>query len=335
MRAGGVRAWAHLRQVPRGHACEVVGALRGRRAGDGAARAGVFALWSERSQRAKLRDCEGRVNAAVSPHISAARWAEILEGSSRAVGCWDSLEAMRTCPGGVFDACIADPPYSSGGTTATARKHSTVKKYVSSDLRERREGFEGDARDQRSWQQWSERWMGEALRVVRKGGSLLVFTDWRQLSACVDAVQVAGWTLRGVIPWDKGEGGARPVEGGLRSGQCEFIVWGSHSDRKGANGVYLPGCFRLPVERGGERLHICQKPVRLCALLSQVAPRGGRVLDPFCGSGAVLEGAVREGRWALGLERLPKLVATSNGRLARLLSGGPLVSRDEAQGVLL
>ncbi len=273
------------------------------------------------------------MNAPVAPHLTPARWAELLEAPACAVQCWDALEALRACPTSVFDAVIADPPYSSGGTTATARKRPTVRKYVQSELRARREDFEGDARDQRSWQQWSERWMGEALRVVRKGGSMLVFTDWRQLSACVDAVQVAGWTLRGVIPWDKGEGGARPVEGGFRTGQCEFIVWATHGGRGGAAGVFLPGCFRVAVERGDEKLHICQKPVRLCELIAQVAPPGGRILDPFCGSGSVLVGATREGRRAIGLERLASNVATSNARLAKLGDPGALASRG-AQGVL-
>src|SRR4051812_21685567 len=93
----------------------------------------------------------------------------------------DALLTLRELPEASVDAVIADPPYSSGGTTSTARTNQTAReKYVSSNARHTLADFEGDQRDQRSWTYWSTLWLTEALRLTRPRGVCLVFTDWRQ-----------------------------------------------------------------------------------------------------------------------------------------------------------
>ena len=69
---------------------------------------------------------------------------------------------------------------------------------------------------------WSVRWMEQALRLTRPGGWLMVFTDWRQLPLTSDALQIAGWTWRGIIPWDKTES-CRP-QMGLYRNQAEYVL---------------------------------------------------------------------------------------------------------------
>ena len=52
------------------------------------------------------------------------------------------------------------------------------------------------------------------------------------------------------------------------------------------------------------RLHTCQKPVKILARLIRVSCRpGGTVLDCFMGSGSTGEAAILEGAGFIGIER--------------------------------
>ncbi|MFO6425603.1 hypothetical protein ACLBOM_00690 [Escherichia coli] len=54
--------------------------------------------------------------------------------------------------------------------------------------------FSGDNRDQRSWAYWIP-WMSGAARLVRPGGYVMVFSDWRQLPTMTDVFQAGGGRL--------------------------------------------------------------------------------------------------------------------------------------------
>jgi site-specific DNA-methyltransferase (adenine-specific) len=216
----------------------------------------------------------------------------------------DALSVLATVPAGAADAVITDPPYNSGGRTATERRTQTARgKYVSGgvgpatrDLAD----FEGDNRDQRSYGYWLTLVLAESYRVAGPGAPLLVFTDWRQLPTTSDALQAAGWTWRGIVVWHKPI--ARPRRGGF-SQSTEYLLWATHgavlADR---NPVCLPGLVSGSQPRGADRVHITQKPVDVMRQLVQVCPPAGTVLDPFTGSGATGQAALAEGRGFIGIE---------------------------------
>ena len=60
------------------------------------------------------------------------------------------------------------------------------------------------------------------FRLTRHSGWFMCFTDWRQLPTTRDALQVAGWTGRALVTWDKTEA-CRPHQGMFRN-QSEFIL---------------------------------------------------------------------------------------------------------------
>lgn len=170
----------------------------------------------------------------------------------------DALLTLRNLSAASVDAVIADPPYSSGGTTSADRTGQTARgKYVSSNATHTLADFEGDQRDQRSFAFWSTLWLTECLRLTKPRGVCLVFTDWRQLPVTSDALQAAGWVWRGLVVWHKP--GARPHKGRFANG-AEYLVWGS----KGHLGAQpeapcLPGVYSVASPRGDERVHITQK----------------------------------------------------------------------------
>lgn len=265
--------------------------------------------------RARVQRRRARLPVRATARSSFVPWAELrAAGASAIVRCWNSLDALGDCPDEHFDLILAD---SSGGQHRSDRIKPPSKKYVGSQVKVAREDFAGDGRDQVAWAAWSASWLTEALRVTRDGGSLLTFIDWRQLGVAMEAVQRGDWILRAVVPWDKGEGCARPIVGGFRSGQCEYVLWATRGAHRRRGTKALPGCLRFPVLQR-EKFHITGKPVDLMRTLVQVAPAGGWILDPFAGSGTTLVAAEHEGRRALGLERVSGYVAKGRERLQAL-----------------
>ncbi|WVK04633.1 site-specific DNA-methyltransferase [Xanthomonas campestris pv. olitorii] len=225
----------------------------------------------------------------------------------------DALIILPTLEGNSFDALITDPPYASGGLTAAARARPPSTKYC-------RDGghadFVGDERDQRSHLKWMHLWLSECARVLKDGAPVLLFTDWRQLPLTTDALQIAGFTWRGITVWDKTEG-VRPQLGRFRN-QAEYIVWGSKGnmplDRRAP---VLPGVIREPV-RKADKHHLTGKPTELMRQLVRICESGGRVLDPFAGSGTTLVAAELEGYCWTGVEKTEHYATVASGRISEI-----------------
>lgn len=215
----------------------------------------------------------------------------------------------------LVDAVICDPPYNSGGrTNAERRAQGARDKYVNGNAMHDLPDWDGDTRDQRGYTHWLGLVLAETYRLTRPGGSLLVFTDWAQLPATSDALQAAGWTWRGIIPWRKPI--SRPVRNGFRR-ECEYVLWGSRGDPlRHAPTIYLPGWLEGSQPRGQARVHITQKPVSIMRKLVRIAPEGGTVLDPFAGSGTTGVAALAEGRHFIGIEQSAANVTIAEERLA-------------------
>ncbi|MCZ7414297.1 DNA-methyltransferase [Streptomyces sp. WMMC897] len=226
----------------------------------------------------------------------------------------DALTTLHTLPTGHVDATITDPPYNSGGMTATQRTSDTARgKYVSGDAQHGLPDFDGDSRDQRGYLAWMTLVLGQCYRITRRAGPLLVFTDWRQLPVTSDALQAAGWTWRGIVPWNKPI--SRPAKGGFKR-SCEYVLWATKGPVDAArNPVYLPGLYTASQPRGRNRLHITQKPDELMDELVRVCVPEGTILDPFAGSGSTGAAALRTGRSFVGIELSERYADTARDRL--------------------
>lgn len=209
----------------------------------------------------------------------------------------DSLLIIPTLCTGEFDLVVADPPYSSGGLHQGSRNAPSGKKYTSTEY----EDFHGDNMDALAWYQWSYTWLSQSYRVLKSGGYMLIFTDWRQLSNASAALQAAGFIWRGIFVWDKGGAARLPHTGYLRH-QSEFVLWGTKGSCAKAEHVRssYDGVFRCPVPSHKE--HPTEKPKELYEHLLQLARPGAKVLDPFLGVGASGEAALSLGQNFTGIE---------------------------------
>jgi site-specific DNA-methyltransferase (adenine-specific) len=214
----------------------------------------------------------------------------------------DSLEIIPTLKH--VDAVITDPPYCSGGRTSGERTKSTSQKYQSTGLKNYFADFAGDNKDQRSWMIWTSLWLGKAMEKLSEGGMVCLFSDWRQLPACTDALQMAGLVWRGIVVWDKVN--ARPMPNRFRS-QAEYIAWGTNGQREfeTEGAVYHDGVFSIKAPSSAERQHSTQKPVELMDHLVEIALPGEIILDPFMGSGTTGVSALQLRRKFIGCELVP------------------------------
>ena len=238
-------------------------------------------------------------------------------GKAWSITCGESLSVMRSMPSGCVDGVITDPPYSSGGQYRGDRVSGTETKYRGGRTDADHDEFAGDGRDQKAYMLWTSIWVSEAMRVCRPGSPFAAFTDWRQISATIDAVQAGGAIFRGVFVWDK-TAGCRPQFGRPRN-QCEFAVWGSFGPMP-MEGPTLLGCI---TESVGEKLHRTGKPVKVMRELVRMVPVGGIVLDPFCGSGSTGVAAITEGRRFLGVEMVEPIYQTAVARLSGTIRNTP------------
>lgn len=224
----------------------------------------------------------------------------------------DALAVLRELPDASVDAVATDPPYSSGGTSTTARKADPADKYQLGGTKKTYPTMLGDNKDQRSFLAWAALWLAECWRIARPGSPLLVFSDWRQLPVVTDAVQAAGWTWRGVVVWEKPS--ARPAKGQFRA-QAEYLVFASKGRFERSTDRCLPGVFRHSVDPR-LKVHLTSKPVPLMCELLEVARPGGTVLDPFMGGGTTGLACIETGRRFIGVELSPDYYTIAGERMA-------------------
>ena len=235
----------------------------------------------------------------------------------------DSLAVLRELPAASVDAVVTDPPYSSGGMVRADRVTDVHTKYVKSTSVSGMalDPFTGDSRDQRGYGYWCSLWLGECLRVVRPGGIIAVFTDWRQLPTTTDFLQAAGVIWRGILPWHKPNG---RMTQGRPANNCEYVVWGTNGARalEGPGYETLPGFLQANSVR--DRTHIAQKPIEVLRAVVRVAPRGGVVLDPFAGTGTTGVAAIIEGRGFVGVEITEHYAGQAEANLRKALMQQPV-----------
>lgn len=223
----------------------------------------------------------------------------------------DCLELLKDIPDGSVDMVLTDPPYSSGGMYRSDRASGSSKKYQSTDTKDIKHDFAGDNRDQRSFTLWETFWVSAAKRKMRPGGIAVIFTDWRQLAATIDAVQCGGLVYRGVVPWIKTA--ARPQKGRFTQ-NAEYCVWASNGHIPNEGGNYK-GYFVGNPPATSKRVHATEKPIELLEHLMSISPDGGTVMDMFMGSGSTGVACINTGRKFIGMELDPGYFEAAKRRI--------------------
>lgn len=215
--------------------------------------------------------------------------------------------------GARFDALITDPPYSSGGAGQAIRA-STRSKYGVTGTKRTYPEFTGDSRDQISLTLWLGEVFSFCHDMLSDGSPVMIFSDWRQLAAMQSAIQYAGFTLRGVLAWDKTRG-VRP-NNGFFSQQAEFVLVGCKGvkPRTWGQGACHDGVYSCAPLKGG-KYHQTGKPVNVMRWLVDATDDGAHVFDPFMGSGSTGVACRQAGRKFTGIEYVPEHLDIAHERI--------------------
>lgn len=185
----------------------------------------------------------------------------------------DALEIVPELP--PVGLCLTDPPY--GVTYVSNSGGRRGKEPISND------GTRISLR------------LYRALIPMIRADHFLWFTRW---DAWPDVWEILGqWQpIRGLLVWDKGT----PGMGDLKHWGPSYELIAS-AGRGKTTGKRDQSVLRFPGVSHSARLHPTEKPLGLLMyLLEKLQP--ATVLDPFAGSGPVLEAAARLGIPAIGIE---------------------------------
>lgn len=157
------------------------------------------------------------------------------------------------------------------------------------------------------------RWLKPAFhemhRVLKPGSFCVSFYGWHKADLFITAWRAAGLRIVGHIVFRK-----------HYASSARFLRYEHEQAYLLAKGDVTPPTKPISdvidFAYTGNRLHPTQKPVAaLQPLIETFCPRGGLVLDPFCGSGSTLVAARDLGRDYLGIELSAAHHHTASDRL--------------------
>ena len=125
---------------------------------------------------------------------------EFQAGPARLI-CGDAIEAMRLIDDGAVDCVLVDPPYSSGATREAGK--TGYNKTMTRSTGERDRWFGSDSLSTDGFAYLMRRCALEWFRVLKPGGHLLCFIDWRMVGVLSAAIESADLRKAGVLVWDK------------------------------------------------------------------------------------------------------------------------------------
>ncbi len=157
----------------------------------------------------------------------------------------------------------------------------------------------------------------ESYRVLRHGGTAIIWYDLWKLSDLRNAMAEAGFKMIRLIIWQKTNPVPLNQSATYLSNSREIAVSGVKGGKPVFNSKYNSGIYEHPIPRhNGKRVHPTQKPIDLFRALVEVHSHAGDlVIDPFLGSGTTAEAAIALNRNFAGCDIDPKYVEASRQRV--------------------
>ena len=218
----------------------------------------------------------------------------MLTSTVAQIDCRDYRDFLRSLDRNSVDLVLTDPPYGVSRKTGFSSVKNGVERFaVSMDFGD----WDHQQIDLRAF-------ADETYRVLRRGGTAIVWYDLWKISHLYEALANAGFKMLRLIVWNK----TNPVPLNSRctylSNSREMAVVGVKGGSPTFNGTYDSGDYSYPIPRhGGNRIHPTQKPLDLFReLVRKHSSPGDLIIDPFLGSGTTAVAALQEDRSFAGCD---------------------------------
>lgn len=251
-----------------------------------------------------------------------------LNGSIAGLLLGDSLQVLKSLPSNTFNVAVTSPPYfwaRDYGYEGQIGHEEEIEEFINAlanvfDEVKRvlhPEGvfflnigdtyYSGNGQPHGSDPRCSSRqFMRKKLRAVDRSGwdipkKSMIGVPWK----LAFELQRRGWTLRSDIIWNRCNAFSEPTARDRPHRQYEHIFMLTKSRFYSFDRSALPeeDVWNIPIERNVRIDHNAAFPSELVKrCIESSSPLGGKVLDPFVGSGTTLDVATSLGRHAVGID---------------------------------
>ena len=233
----------------------------------------------------------------------------------------DALEELPKIPSESVDLVFADPPYNMSKKKGLGWKYS---KHIT--MQEEWDMFSKD-----EYFKFNQKWIKEALRVLKHGGSLWICGSFHNIYQVGFILQhIEDIKINNSIVWFKPN--AQPnITCRMFTESTEHLIWASKNGngkkwtfnyqtmKKMNNGKQMRNVWEIPLTPKKEKwagMHPTQKPMELLRrVILFWTNEGDIVLDPFVGSGTTSVVAKMLGRNSIGIEKEKKYLNIIEKRL--------------------
>ena len=234
----------------------------------------------------------------------------------------DCITAMGAMQSDTVDLILTDPPYNLG----------KFKKARATNLKQMRSNFFGaagwDDLEFEEWEQSMDQFFSEAARVIKTGGSLIVFMSIIKVETIIRLATRHGFYYKTTGIWHK----QNPMPRNMNLHYINsteawvYFVYKKHTGTFNNNGKAVHDFYETPVTPAGERKfgkHPTQKPVTLLEkMILLLSNEGDTVFDPFMGSGSTGVAAIKNGRTFIGSEISAEYCDICRARLESVINNG-------------
>ena len=215
----------------------------------------------------------------------------------------DAVGWLAQCPEGQYDCILTDPPYGMGADEFGDSGGNAA-------------GAHGYADDDATFRRCLDALVLASMRITKPQAHLYVFCDLDRFTAMRAQFEAAGWWVhRTPLIWFKPNGNRVPWPQNGPQRKWEMILYAV----KGKRPVNTIGPDLIECSSDANLGHAAQKPVKhLLDLLRRSVRPGDSVLDPFMGSGGIVEAAHELKVSATGVEIDPSAFGIAISRYERL-----------------
>lgn len=222
----------------------------------------------------------------------------------------DSLEYLKQFENESIDVVFTDPPY----MINVDKVGMTLGGKTGGELTT--SGFMYDDSEEKNMS-LLQNFVMESARIVKPNGHAFIFCAPSHFWWLKDTMNVAGWRVaERPIVWIKREVGQNNMPSRWFSAAYELILFARRTDESRLVIEGKVDWIQCEMVSPSERLHQAEKPIPLIKdLLSRVAYPAAKVLDPFCGSGAILYAGLELGMQVYGCDELIECYSTTIDRI--------------------